>query len=102
MNKFDQLVEDLEKGKLTLNMIQIAIRTYIRRRHNLPEGIKVLLCGKGDSNPGLIHQMFKPIQQVIGAMELAYRRGKDDGEPEFCEYCHREKNCVCPICDNDE
>jgi hypothetical protein len=78
MNKFDQLVDDLEKGRLTLNMVQIAIRTYIRRRRNLPEGIKDLLCGNSESNVGLIFKMFQTIREVIGAMELAYQRGKDD------------------------
>jgi hypothetical protein len=77
MNKFDQLVDDLEKGQLTLNMIQIAIRAYIRQRKNLPTGIKDLLSGSNESDPGIIYIMFKPIQQVIGAMELAYRRGAD-------------------------
>jgi hypothetical protein len=50
MNKFDQLVDDLEKGQLTLNMIQIAIRAYIRQRKNLPTGIKDLLSGSNESN----------------------------------------------------
>lgn len=74
MNKFDQLVEDLVSGDLGLTNIQIAIRTSIRRRKDIPEGVKDLLCGK-QRNTGLIYKMFVPIQNVIGAMELAYRRG---------------------------
>ncbi len=82
MNKFDQLVDDLTSGELTLDMIQIAIRTSIIRRRDLPEGIKNLLAGMDDKHlgcngSGLIYQLYKPIQQVIGAMELAYRRGED-------------------------
>lgn len=77
VNKFDQLVEDLASGELGLTHIQIAIRTSVRRRKDLPEGIKDLLAGKGDSSAGLIYHMFRPIQDMIGAMELAYRRGKD-------------------------
>jgi len=75
-NKFDQLVEDLVSGELGLTHVQIAIRTSVRRRKEIPEGIKDLLCGRGESHAGLIYHMFRPIQDVIGAMELAYRRGK--------------------------
>jgi hypothetical protein len=82
MNKFDQLVDDLKNGRLTLNMIQIAIRAYIRQRRDLPTGIKDLLCGSNESNAGLIFKMYQPIREIIGSMELAYRRGKDDKENE--------------------
>ena len=74
-NKFDQLVEDLLSNELTLTQIQIAMRTYIRRRKDIPEGIKDLLCGRAEGASGLIGRMFKTIQDVIGAVELAYRRG---------------------------
>ncbi len=82
MDKFSQLVEDLVSGDLGLNHIQIAIRTSIRRDKDLPEGIKDLLCGSRPKNSGIIYRMFRPIQEVIGAMELAYRRGsqKEGGE----------------------
>ncbi len=75
MNRFEQLVDDLTTGKLTLTHVQIAIRASIRRRDDIPEGIKDLLSGKGDSYSGLIYKMFKPMQEVIGTVELAYRRG---------------------------
>ena len=74
MNKFDQLVEDLVNGELGLTHVQIAIRTSIRRRKDIPEGVKNLLAGE-KKNAGLIYKMFVPIQDMIGAMELAYRRG---------------------------
>ena len=81
MNKFDQLVEDLTEGDLTLTQIQIAIRTSIRRRNNIPDGVKGLLAGEqsiSGTNAGLIYKMFAPVQDVIGAIELAYRRGRSN------------------------
>ncbi len=77
MNKFDNLVDDLASGKLSLTQVQIAIRASIRQRDDLPEGIKDLLAGRGPEYSGLIYTMFKSIQEVIGAMELAYRPGSD-------------------------
>ncbi len=76
MNKFDQLVNDLDTGKLTPNMLQMAYRAHIRNSKQIPEGVKDFLCGCGDSNGGLILKMFQPIREVIGTMELAYRRGE--------------------------
>ena len=78
MDKFTQLVEDLNTGKLSLAHIQIAIRAHIRDRDDLQEGIKDLLCGKSETNAGMIYKMFKPIQEIVGAMWLAYDRGRDD------------------------
>ncbi len=74
-DKFSQLVKDLVSGDLTLTHIQIAVRASIRQRKDLPDGIKDLLAGKGESNPGVLYRMFKSIQEVIGNIELAYRRG---------------------------
>ena len=75
MDKFSQLVEDLVSGELTLTHVQIAVRTSIRQRKDLPDGIKDLLAGSSVSNSGVLYRMFKSIQEVIGNMELAYRRG---------------------------
>ncbi len=75
MNRFDQLVEDLSTGDLTLTQVQIAIRESIRRRDDLPNGIKTILAGESIYNPGIIYRLFKSIQEVIGNVELAYRRG---------------------------
>ena len=77
MDKFSQLVEDLTSGDLNMTHIQIAVRASIRRRKDLPEGIKDLLAGKSDRNAGVLYRMFKSIQEVIGTVELAYRRGKN-------------------------
>ena len=77
MNKFDQLVDDLKTGRLTFNQLQIAMRASIREsEHTFPEYVD-LLCGSGETNPGLIYMMFKPITQLAGAFELAVRRARD-------------------------
>ena len=74
MNRFDQLVQDLMDGKLTLNHIQIAYRTYLRQRTDIPEGIKDILCGT-DGGAGLVGKAFNQISETVGSVELAYRRG---------------------------
>ncbi len=74
MNKFDQLVQDLLDGKLSHTHVQIAYRTYIRQREDLPEGIKDILCGPSGGS-GLIGRAFDQISEMIGGTELAYRRG---------------------------
>ena len=76
-NKFDTLVEDLVSGRLGFTHIQIAMRASIRQRKDLPDGIKDLLAGRDATYSGLIFKQFKVIQETIGAMELAYRRGTD-------------------------
>lgn len=75
-DKFSQLVKDLKDGKLGLNHLQIAYRTYLREREDLPEGIKDLLCG-GKNAGGLIGKHFQLISELVGNMELAYLRGSD-------------------------
>lgn len=82
MDKFSQLVQDLEDGSLGLTHIQSAIRASIRNRKDIPDGIKDLLCGRGSGYAGLIYHMFEPIGKVIGSMELAYRRGTDGKHPD--------------------
>ncbi len=79
LDKFSQLVEDLVNGDFTLIQIQLAIRESIRRREDIPDGVKDLLAGISHDS-GLIYKMFYPISNVIGALELAYRRGKDNPE----------------------
>jgi len=76
MNKFDQLVEDLVTNKITLTMVQLAIRESVRRCEVTPDECKSILCG-GPSNSGLIYRQFSLISQMIGGMELAVRRAKD-------------------------
>ena len=80
MNRFDQLVEDLLSGALSLNQIQMAVRDYVRRSPGVPKATKDVLCGGGVTSSGLIYKMFKPIMESIGAMELVWRRGVDEGK----------------------
>lgn len=84
LDRFSQLVEDLTTGKLTLTQVQIAIRASIRDRKDVPDEVKDLLCGGGSGlgghSAGIIYRMFNNIQEVIGTVELAYRRGTDKDE----------------------
>ncbi len=81
MDRFTQLVDDLTEGRLSLTQVQIAIRASVRQRTDIPDQIKDLLCGKNEYDAGLIYHMFKPISHAMGAVELAFRRGKDYSEP---------------------
>jgi len=75
-NEFDRLVENLLKGGLSLNMIQMAIREYVRRsKWTMPETVDIL-CGKENSS-GLIYKQFAIITNTLGAMELVVRRARD-------------------------
>ena len=76
LNKFDQLVDDLATGVISATTLQIAYRASIRQRKDLPEGIKDLLCGGSESHSGVLFQLFKAMQETIGSLELAYRRGE--------------------------
>ena len=77
MDKFSQLVQDLEDNSLGLLHIRNAVRAHIRSRKDIPDGIKDLLCGRRPRYSGLISQMFKTMEEIIGSLELAYRRGGD-------------------------
>lgn len=76
-DEFTRLVNNLLNGTLGWNLIQMALRQYVRRSKEIPEGIKDLLAGSGETNAGLIYRMFMPIREVVGTLELAYRRGQD-------------------------
>ena len=78
MDKFTQLVDDLNNNKITLTMVQIAIRAHIRDRKDLPKSIRGLLAGTSDSHAGLIYDIFRLIPESIGITELSYRRGTDN------------------------
>ena len=72
MNKYNQLVDDLVEGKLNQTLVGSAIKEYICRRKDIPEAIKNLLCSKEEN--GLIGATFELMRQIIGSMDLAYRR----------------------------
>lgn len=78
MNKFDQLVEDLKTGKLTLTHIQMAIRAWIRDRDDISEPVRGLLSGRHEAYAGLIYKQFKVIQETIGTVDMAYNIGRGE------------------------
>ena len=53
-----------------------AYRTSIRQSSEIPEAVKGLLCGINEYDAGLIARHWGLIQQMIGNVELAYRRGE--------------------------
>ena len=73
-NAFDQLVEDLLSGKLSLTLVSIAIKTYIRRANHLPEETKDILVGS-DKRVGVIEIYLNMLPQIIGVVDLAFKRG---------------------------
>ncbi len=75
-NKYYQLIEDLQGGELTLSLVSSAIRQYIAQNKNIPEGVKNLLTTP--EGGGYIHAQFSIILDMIGKMELAYRRGSSE------------------------
>lgn len=79
MNKFDQLVDDLITGELNPTHIRMAYKAYIKYRKDIPDEIKDLLCGgkQGKStSDGLIDKTFNLMSNIIGWVEIAYKRGK--------------------------
>ncbi|MFW9899744.1 MAG: hypothetical protein ACFFDY_00475 [Candidatus Thorarchaeota archaeon] len=82
MDKFSQLVEDLNNNKLCLRHIQNAIRVHIRGREDLPKEIKDLLVGKEGftTSSGFVYQIFVLLEQIMSSLDLAYRRGRDGFE----------------------
>lgn len=82
MNKFDQLVEDLKDGKLTLTHIQIAYRAYLRESKHLPDALKDILGGRSDKYSGVHYKIFRLLKEVEGTVELAYNRGVQVGREE--------------------
>jgi hypothetical protein len=74
MDKFTQLVKDLDEGELTLLHLQNAYREHIRHNKYIPDEAKGLLCGEGRQNPGLIAKQFNLISQGVGLTELLARR----------------------------
>lgn len=76
-NKYYQLVADIKSGELSLTIVISAIRQSVRESESIPDDIKDLLCGSGESDSGYILRQFQVMRDVMGKMELAYRRGKD-------------------------
>ncbi len=79
-NAFEMLVDNLVSGELNITMVCIAIKVYIRKRKDLPDGVKNLLGPHGEHQTGPVDDIFNTLKNIIGVTELAYRRGKQDGE----------------------
>jgi hypothetical protein len=78
LDKYSQLVKDLDSGELVLSHVIRAIRTHIERNENIPEGVRNLLSAS--EGRGYLQAQFKIMRDVIGMTELAYRRGVQEGE----------------------
>ena len=76
-NEFDHLVEMLDNNTLNLRHLEMAYRHHIKRRKDIPEGVRNLLV---QPNGAGIIQFANHFMQIIGKMELAYRRGIQHGE----------------------
>ena len=77
LNEFDRLVANLSSNELTIRMLEMAYREHIRQRKDIPEGARNLLVS--DSGTGLI-QFAENISQIVGNVELSYRRGRQEGK----------------------
>lgn len=77
------LIDDIADGYISINTVQIALCAGISRWPDLPEGVKDLICGKGESYTGYIRRAFGGIKEAIGSIELAYRRGNSTKEDDL-------------------
>lgn len=73
---YEDLVNDLQFGTWTITLLELAYREYIRRRTDIPEGARNLLVSH--SGDGLV-QFAKRIGKIIGNIEMAYLRGRQEG-----------------------
>lgn len=73
---YEDLVNDLLFGTITITTLESAFREYIRRRTDIPEGARDLLAGKEYS--GLI-SFASTVKGIVGSVELAYYRGRQEG-----------------------
>lgn len=80
---FQDLVDDIANGYISINMIQIALCAGISRWPCLPEKVKDLICGRGENYSGYIRRAFGGIKEAIGSIELAYRRGNSTKEDDL-------------------
>lgn len=81
MNAYDRLLQDLRSGELNLTHIDLAVVAWINSRTDIPEGIKNILVQP--EGGGVLRTCFKQAKQIIGTMELSYRRGVMEGSGEY-------------------
>jgi len=82
MDKYSQLVQDLNEGSLNLTLVRNAVREHLK--NYLPtvglSDIEDLLVGKNEASAGIVFHVFELITEVKGLLELAYLRGKQAGK----------------------
>lgn len=76
MDLFEEIASGLAEGKVSMIVIQNAVVESYRRRGNLPIEIRDMVLGTA-AMQGIIRKHFLQIQQEIGSLELACRRGQD-------------------------
>jgi hypothetical protein len=84
LNPYEQLEQWIVDGELGLRHLEIAYRASMRECKALPKGIRDILGGKTDST-GLIGRLFSCISGAMGSMELAWRRGYQEGYEDAME-----------------
>jgi hypothetical protein len=77
LNEFDRLVENLCNNELSIKMLEMAVNEMIRRSKIIPEGVQNLLVSY--ESGGLLSYNWMSIRNIIGNMELSYRRGIQEG-----------------------
>ena len=81
-NWHEETVKALLEGRLGLANIRAVVLDYVRlSSKTLPE-TKSILCGQGDAQSGLIHQVFQLLTGMIGGIELAVLRSKQADKKE--------------------
>ncbi len=67
-NAFEQLTKWLADGTLSRTHLSIAYRVSVRKQESIPEGARNL------AEP-MLNRMFHHMEELVGSLELAYRRG---------------------------
>lgn len=76
LNEYERLLRNLETQEFTITHLELAYREYIRRRKDIPEGARNLLCGSEGSGS---LQFASTIKALVGNVHLAYMRGRQEG-----------------------
>ena len=81
LNEYDRLVENLSCGEFDLKHLEAAYSESLRRSKYIPEGVWNILTNNFDINYiGTLHPLWTAIGLIVGAAELSYRRGIQEGE----------------------
>ncbi len=74
MDAFQQLTVWLGDGTLGRRHLSIAFLASVRNQKNIPKGARNL------ADP-LLRRLFQQMEEIIGSLDLAYRRGNQQKEP---------------------